>query len=119
MDERIDLTLNRDFRKKINKSILSRLIIGKARYPWSTKTTLHSLDFSEKELFFTGDRETRKNKLRHQEMEQNYGGMYECDRCGRLINNLPWSKFKTLCKSCDEYITSPIERFPWSIRLRR
>lgn len=108
MDQRVDLTENRIFSRKNSIPLINK-ILSKYRFPWND--CLHivkTLDIPETELFYTGDRETRRRKKIYLD---NFG--YECDCCGSQINYLPWKNFLTLCDKCTSAFEVDTTKIPW------
>lgn len=97
MDARIDLTENRDFRKRDNHSLfLSNFKLRK--FPWMDAEKWYSTNESNNinVLFLTGDKKTRLNKKRELEIYNNI----HCDKCGNKLK--PWGEYYGLCSICDK-----------------
>ncbi len=107
MKENIDLTLNRDFHKfEIHSSKIfqiyspskrrniKNLIKGFSKCPWNKKAIVNESELNN-EIFFTGDREVRKEKLFYSQWQDGN----HCDRCGKELH---WKIENTLCERCDK-----------------
>lgn len=128
MKENVDLTLDRDFRRKSNTirdmMDLNLIVLDNSiKFSWNDVYTLISdgdlTGNTEKvELVYTGDRETRMNKKFWD--KENGERWLECDRCGAYTKEYPWDMHdSTLCKSCDEWLESDGEKVPWRGRVGR
>ena len=128
MKENVDLTLNRDFRKRSN-TLSNRLglslipIDNSYMFPWNDVYTVireGDLDVKsqEVELVYTGDKGLRMHKKFWD--EENGERWLECDRCGAYTKEYHWDMHdSTRCKSCDEWLESNGERVPWRGRVGR
>ena len=114
MKDNVDLTMDNDFGNPIEKKIytLNELILGTPKFIWNDiLNQLHSTyEFEERELFFTGNKEERRQKNFYSEQNKT------CDRCGVELDYIPWKACGTLCDKCDEELENDYGRIPWRSR---
>lgn len=108
MDRRIDLTENRDFRKRGNDFVFHPSLGNftfKSPHPWSyTEKWYSTNDNPETSLILTGCKEEREKKKKSYKFTYEYN--IHCDKCGKNIK--PWDMFYDLCKSCNQEETELI-----------
>lgn len=102
MDSRVDLTDNRDFRRprptsRLRDTITTMMI---------TSTNWNA--FGHHSLYTTSSSGLGSSLL----VSPMKG---HCDRCGKIIDRIPWykNKYYGLCKDCVESMDGHSERLPW------
>lgn len=113
MKSNVDLTLNRDFRKKnTNFKSIAQFIKNKKLLWDDFRFVNNSSNNDETQLIFTGDKFERKYK-KYVEMRNN-----QCDRCGEILDKFPWYNTQGLCHICDSELESQTKKIPWKSRRR-
>lgn len=99
MKDNIDLTEDRDFRRKIDVTEISRAVMQTfgCRFPWQINNKVSNYT-DERSLVFTGSKEDRKQKCRYKTFEN---GLM-CERCGADLSKKPWNMKYTLCMRCEK-----------------
>jgi hypothetical protein len=102
MKPNVDLTMDRDFRRRYNirdlAAMLSNRLGTHILLPWNYE----SYDGSDRDLVLTGNREVRQRKIRGQLYEE--GG--SCERCGYDMTKKPWHGSWGLCDRCDAVLSA-------------
>jgi len=98
ISSRIDLTSNRDFRKKFSLNDIWKRMTG-IKFPWKKiDSKNHTVQLTPC-LFCVGYKhEILKNKQYVNSCNNN------CMCCGKMINKIPWKNYKDLCNDCDKYM---------------
>lgn len=106
MRSNIDLTLNRDFRKRNrNLSKVRHLFLLKGNYPWTTSKSASSESIND--LVFTGTKEDRIYKKKGKE----YMNGISCECCGGDFLKKPWEDDKSrLCYPCQDRLKKNINK---------
>lgn len=96
MDSRIDLTQNRDFRKRRR---IPKFHNKKGNYPWSKIQNWTSFSISyNNSLIFTGNKQQRLKQKKDYEFD--YQLSNTCFKCGKFVE--PWNEFYGLCFNCSQ-----------------